>query len=272
MTELQAQDEAMHTRRLFVAWQHPETRSIEPVALLTQTGRDKSPSQYYFSYLKRALDLDAFEPFTAFPDMGRLYSSLKLFPFFANRSMSRKRSDYGRTLELLDLSVDAEPFEVLGRSGGQRATDSLEVFPEPERDPVTGLGRCLFFVRGIRYFPTFEDALEELAVGDRLRMLVDIQNPKNSDAVLLAKQDLRTLGYVPDYLVPHVYTALQNCGAGDVRVEVEHLNGPGTPRHMRMLCRLTTCWPPAYRPFSQPEYQAVVEAPTPAVALTSAAS
>ena len=248
------------SRRLFVAWQDPETRSIEPVAVLTKLDRDGEKAEYRFAYLKRATHLGRFEAFASFPDINRAYYSTALFPFFANRVLARGRQDYEAMMELLDLSVEAEPFEVLERSGGRRETDRLEVFPEPT--VLDGQTTCLFFLRGIRYFEGAEDAAATLEKGAELRILMDVQNQANSQAVLLAKEigtgDLKPLGYVPDYLAEHVHQVLRRCGARDVRVTAEHINRPDTPRHMRLLCRIESCQPEIYRPFSGQAFEEVV--------------
>jgi hypothetical protein len=59
-----------------------------------------------------------------FPELDREYRSNEIFPIFANRVMSPRRSDFGSFLERLDLGPDATPFEILARSAGSRATDS----------------------------------------------------------------------------------------------------------------------------------------------------
>lgn len=256
-----------HEPRLFVAWQDPETRAIEPVAVLTQFKSPSRPAQYKFSYLRRVTSLAGFEPFSAFPELGTDYISEQLFPFFANRVLARKRSDYEATMKLLDLQVEAEPFEVLARSGGRRETDRLEVFPEPVPDG-NGLATCMFFVRGLRYFSGSAEAAEELKTHEELRMLDDLQNPVNSGAIILAKRedsDLRLLGYIPDYLASHAQTVVERCGPANVRVTVEHVNPRDTPRHMRVLCRITSCWPPGYAPFADEAFRPMSEPPTPSL-------
>lgn len=262
MTTMEVKPRQLLTRRLFVAWQNPETRSIEPVAMLTQAKQQHSEPNYAFSYLRRARGLSGFEPFGAFPEIGKVYYSDELFPFFANRLLARKRPDYQDLMDLLDLSVEAEPFEVLARSGARRETDRIEVFPEPT---VTedGQGTCLFFVRGLRYVTGSEQLAETLKSGDALRILCDVQNPVNRAAILLARitdSDFRPLGYMPDYLADHAQTMISECGPMNVRIRVEHVNPASAPRHMRVLCRITSCWPPGYQPFPDDGYEPIADA------------
>ena len=258
MTAESHSDPSHRLRRLYVAWQDPESRAIEPVATLVQEASSRT-TRYLFSYLRRIHSLDRFRPFTAFPETNHLYESETLFPFFANRILARRRSDYGRMMALLDLQLEAEPFEILARSGARRATDHLEVFPEPEMDPRRGEGSCLFFVRGLRYVPGAEQAIDNLAVGDRLRPLLDVQNEANLQVVLLTDNGQHLLGYVPDYLTAHLQTMIRACSPSAVRVVVEHVNSLDSPRHMRLLCRLTTCWPTGYRPFTDVGFEPLAQ-------------
>lgn len=247
-------------RRLFVGWQDPKRRSIEPVAVLTQVAVEPDRVLYYFGYLRRALKFPEFQTFTAFPDIYELYVAERLFPFFENRTLSRKRADFPEMMRVLDLRADAEPFEVLGRSGGKRETDRLEVFPEPEPEGP-GRGRCLFFARGLRYQIRSDEVVAGLERGASLRLLQDLQNPVNPRALLLADSNNQPFGFLPDYLVGHVHDMLRLCGQEGVAVTVEHVNAPATPRHMRVLCRLTSCWPEGYQPFSDDGYEQIAPLP-----------
>lgn len=252
----------MTRRRLFIAWQHPMDRSILPVAVLTLVRGDPGVTRYYFSYLKRALYLKDFTPFSAFPDVHRLYSSSKLFPFFQNRVWSRKRADYGALLSALDLAPDAEPFEVLERSGGRRETDSLEVFPEPYYDRDEREVSFLFFARGLRYIEGADEAASKLRIGDALTILQEWQNPVNPQAFLLAKKPgMRPVGYVPDFLVGLVHDLLRQVGPERVEVAVQHTNGLNTPRQMRVLCKFQARGVLDYPGFNDPALVPVVDVP-----------
>ncbi|MFT3851305.1 MAG: hypothetical protein QM733_00970 [Ilumatobacteraceae bacterium] len=55
-----------------------------------------------------------------------MYDSNVLFPVLSNWLMPRDRPDYGRLVEQLDLTTQADPFEVLARCEGIRATDRVE--------------------------------------------------------------------------------------------------------------------------------------------------
>ena len=128
-------------RRLAVAWQHPETRRITPVGLLTC-----AESIYTFCYLWSARAVAGFQPFLGFPDLERRYEATSLFPLFAQRVMRASRPDFSRYRQALRLEAEASDWSILGRSQGQREGDGIRVFPEPEVDEV-GVTTSTFFVR-----------------------------------------------------------------------------------------------------------------------------
>lgn len=254
-------------RRLFVAWRNPETRQIIPVGLLVQR-RDGDAASYSFAYLKLAETLDGFHPLPGLPNLQRRYDSPALFPVFANRLMPRDRADYPDYLSRLDLDVDADPFEVLGRSNGTRATDRIEVFAAPERT-TDDHAMSLFFVRGIRHLDGAPEAVDRLHDGQVLAIVDDPDNVMNGRALLLAGDDREPVGWVPDYLVEHLHELRQYNGA-DPTVIVEHVNGPDAAPHMRVLCRVTAPWPVGYEPFHSIEFQPVISLEEPTMGPNSA--
>src|SRR5688572_26595580 len=99
-------------RRLFVAWQDPASRAIEPVGVLSRRVDGDEPI-FEYRYLRRAADLAGFRPFVGFPELAGRYRSADLFPFFENRVMPRSRDDYRGFMAQLGLPDQADPFEVL---------------------------------------------------------------------------------------------------------------------------------------------------------------
>lgn len=250
-------------RRLFVTWRNPETRRITPVGLLVQR-QDGDNVSYSFAYLKVAETLEGFHPLPGFPELDRRYDSPALFPVFANRVMPRERPDYPDYLARLDLDLDADPFEVLGRSHGMRATDRLEVFAEPVRNS-DGQSRSLFFVRGIRHLDGAAEAVDRLHIGQALTIVDEPDNPVNARALLLTGSDQVPIGWVPEYVVEHFHE-LRDWNSADPTVTVEHVNGPEVAPQMRVLCLATAPWPESYRPFHSIEFQPVVSLDEPAAA------
>jgi len=245
----------MGERRLYVAWRDPQTRRISPVGLLIQRGSE-SGTVFTFGYLKLAETLERFRPLPGFPDLHRRYDEPVLFPLFANRVMPRERPDFAEYIERLNLNVEADPFEVLARSAGARATDRIEVFPAPERDE-RGRVSCLFFARGIRHLDGAAEAVDQLHRGDVLRLVDDAANEVNPRALLLNAESSVSVGYAPDYLVDHIHELRQLNGA-DPEVVVEHVNGREAAPHLRLLCRLEAPWPSGYQAFSGPQFESIV--------------
>lgn len=243
-------------RRLFVAWQNPRTRTIAPVGCLARAG-ENGDRQYEFRYLQRALSMTDFHPFVSFPNLRHAYRSPHLFPFFANRLMPRAREDYPDYLSTLALNVGADPFEVLGRSGGRRATDAIEVFPEPVVDPATRAAACHFLVRGVRHLDHAQEAIDGLVAGDHLQVLPDPQNSHDPLALLLRTATYGLVGFVPAFLNSIVHRLTGTRSWRDVSVEVVHIADRLGPVHLRLLCRLRLSWPFDDLPFSGPEFALV---------------
>jgi len=250
-------------RRLAVAWQHPETRAISPVAVLNFDGHS-----YSFVYVRRAIDVAGFRPLLGFPDLGRRYESGHLFPLFAQRVMDPRRPDHERYVQRLGLGADASPWEQMTRSGGGRHGDLLQLFPEPASLP-DGSVSCAFLLHGIRHVhpgpivlggqefsPTADEVERRLATlspGDLLRLVREDGNTWNLRAVVTAAADGYPLGWVPDLLLDDLYAMSGGCPE-DVPVTVEQVNGPDAPPHMRVLARLTARPVPGYVPFSGPAW------------------
>lgn len=241
-------------RRLYVSWRAPHG-SIYPIGMLIRR-RVHGQDRYIFAYLKLAEQLDDFAPLPGLPDLHRRYDSEGLFPVFANRVMPRSRPDFDLLAGRVDLAGYVDPFEVMARSGGRRATDRIEVFSGPVRT-ADDRASSLFFVRGIRHLPGAAEVVSALAVGDQLVLVDDANNRYNPRAVLLRATDGRQVGWVPDYLVEHVHE-LRDLNQAEPRVTVEHVNDEMAPPHLRLLCRLDAPWPPGYEPFSEARFQPLV--------------
>lgn len=227
-------------QRLLVVWQHPETRRFVQVAHLDV----RADGQYVFAYEPGAEQVAGFEGFAAFPDLDRRYRSDRLFPFFANRVLSPRRPEYASYLDALDIADDEQaPVELLARSGGARATDTVHIVPEPRIDP-DGREVLCFLVSGTRHLTMASEAIAQLSAGNELALQEQPDNPVNRDALMLVTAAGVPVGWVPDYLLDLVgwYRA-----RGTVRVLVERPNGPEVPPHLRLLCRLEATLSHAHR-------------------------
>lgn len=239
----------MTIEHVFLAWQCPETRRILPVGRLLALGDEG----YEFSYIRaveRARQA-GFQALVSFPDITTVYRSEELPPVFKNRVMPTSRPDYPAFVSELGLQVGAGPMAIMGRSGGRRATDELEVFAPPTLQEDGSL-EMRVLARGVRHVPGAEPAITELAAGERLFVAIDAQNPHSPYARLLRTQSVRLVGYLPDYLA-HELDRL--AVPSEPTVTVERINPSPTPVHHRLLCRVQL--PPNCAPFRGADYSPI---------------
>lgn len=210
--------------------------------------------RYEFAYTRGAVERDGFLPLLGFGDVRRRYVSEELFPLFAERIMSAKRPDRPRYLDALDLSPESEPWEILGRSGGRRAGDTIEVVPEPIVE-ADGRTSSVFLIHGVRHRgPEASRVIDTLEPGDELRLRWDEGNEVNPLAVLVLHGHDVELGYVPDPLVGYVQKVMSD---PEHRLTVVRANGPEVGSHLRLLVRLEGSVSADYVPFGESEWHTV---------------
>jgi hypothetical protein len=241
-------------KALFVVWQDPDTRTWIPVARLT-----REDGTFRFAYTKGALESSKFIGFGRMTDMKTVYESRELFPLFANRILPKSRPEYRQYLEWLGLDEQrADELEVLARSGGLRATDTLEIIPCPE--PTSDHRYVVyFFAHGQRYLSAKDqDRVLSLKSSDRLYLMRDVQNHIDSNALLLRTGDpISVIGYCPRYYSAEFSQLLVKAPVDQVRVMVEKVN-PDAPSHYRLMCRLSAPWPHGFEPCARDAFEPVV--------------
>ena len=245
----QGHDESLD-RRLAVAWRdNSERPSIWPIGVLDFVDR-----LYRFEYVKAADTIAGFRPILEFPRFGEGYVSEELFSFFGQRVMDKARPDYLDYLEALALPSDATDLDVLGRSGGRRKADNVQVIEIPRADP-DGSTTFTFLVHGIRYSPAGDgavtDALAKLQAGDALTLVPQTDNPVNPKALLVVTQNGIEIGWVPDLLVD--YFALIRA-AGDYTLGIVRVNGPEVASQARLVARIVGHVPSGREPFDGSEW------------------
>lgn len=238
-------------KALFVTMQDQASRRWAPVARLTH-----EDGQYRFVYTEGSRHLCGFEPFGRMRDLGSEYISEDLFPLFANRVLPKVRPEYHRYLNWLDLpEAGHDALEELGRTGGLRATDGIELIhcPEPTQDRRYELH---FFARGLRHLaPENQHHVDRLHVGEQLYLLRDMQNAFDRMALLLRTDDPVTLvGYVPRYYSADICQVLDLIKPSAVTVLIQSAN-QDAPTEYRLLCKLDAPWPKGFSPCEQPEFQ-----------------
>lgn len=209
------------TTRLLVTRRDPHTGAYAPVGELT---RDPQTQRYAFAYRPGVT-----RKLPGLP-LGTVSTSDVLFPLFGHRITSPRRADHGDTLGLLDLEPAAEPFEVLERSGGRSATDTLELTPIPDPGPF----EVHFLVHGIRHLDEEEQArIDTLEPGQSVTLTPEPDNEVDCLAVLVT-DDGHRLGYVPRPLLEYVRPAMGH----PHELTVERINSPAAGFRMRLLVRL----------------------------------
>jgi len=247
-------------KSLFLAWQAPN-RAWFPVGRLDA---DVDQHRYHFGYTKGALqaeDAVGFKPLPAFPDFKRTYESSELFPLFQNRVLDPGRKDFAAYLASLDLPPSsADPIEILAVSGGERQTDSLEVFPRIESH-ADGAFHCRFFLHGWRHMSVASQTRAmALEPGEELGVSIELTNRAAPVAILLTTGDYTFLGWTPRYLVPDLLRAISQ--KPSVTARVVRVNAADVPANRRVLVELTGTLPAGSQPMSAEEFQPLVPKPT----------
>lgn len=238
-------------KALFVAWQDPSTRRWIPVGRLTY-----GDGTYKFVYTRGAKVSKYFTPFGRMGDLEAAYVSNVLFPLFANRLLPKSRPDYANYLRWLGLSEQAHnEIEVLSRSGGSRATDTLEMFPCPEPTADKHY-EVYFFSHGLRHLiPQNQGRIGELQADEQLFLMRDIQNQHDAMALLLRTDDpISVVGYCPRYYSGEFSRLLESVSPDRVHVSVAQVN-PDAPMQLRLLCKLSAPWPANFSPCSMDQFQ-----------------
>lgn len=247
-------------KTLFLAWQDSKregsTRGWYPIGRLDA---DPSEKLYRFKYTfgaQKAQKEMGFSPLDAFPKFERVYEAGELFPLFQNRIPSSKRGDYEEFVNRLGLtSRDADPFEILSVTGGERQTDNLEVFPKIIKE-ADGRFRCRFFVHGWRHVSiSAQERLNTLHEGDILRVALEINNPATDIAIQLATaDDYHMIGWAPRYLIQDMLKALAT-RPEKVDATIIRVNPSPAPYNQRVLVELVGHFPDDFEPMSSEEFQ-----------------
>jgi hypothetical protein len=240
-------------KTLYIAWRDALEMKWYPVGRLQSDG-----ASFTFCYTRGAREADRFVLFGQMDDLDGVYTSDVLFPIFENRIMATKRPEFDTFINWLGLQhIDYDPVEVLALTEGRRGTDSIEVFPCPEKSR-DGVYRMAFFIHGIRHLHEAHiDALEELKPGDSLALLLDPQNRYDKNAVMLRTDDpIRFVGYCPRYLTVDLHELLGKTDPQLVRVSVERINFDA-PLQYKMMCKIVAPWPEGFIPCSHPHFSPI---------------
>jgi hypothetical protein len=130
----------------------------------------------------------------ASPDRCALRGAI-LVATFADRIPSAQRADAARILASWGVEHPDDPFEVLAKRGGLRATDRIELAEyRAVDDPLVEL--LEFRVAGMKHVPP--DSRSALGVGATLKFEREPSNPHDPYATIVARTaDGMRAGYVP---------------------------------------------------------------------------
>lgn len=228
-------------KSLYLAWQAPSnsarSKAWFPVGRLDADLNGAEVSSCRFRYTggaKRAQQEAGFEPLISFPEFDQDYHSGKLFPLFNNRVLSSKRADFEEFIDWLGLTrEEADPISILSVSGGLRVTDKLQTFPKVETDD-DGNFQLRFFAHGLRYLnKTSQEKASQLQAGEKLRIMVEVNNPATRLAVTLHSDDYTMVGWAPRYLVEDLVRCIPN--APEIEATVVKVNHGHAPLNQSIL-------------------------------------
>jgi hypothetical protein len=240
-------------KALFIALQQASGLSWTPVARVVKDG-----GLYRLAYTKGALELPNFSGFGRMSDLNKEYVSNELFPLLRNRVLPRNRPEYKHYLNWLGFGNDEhDALDELARTGGLRATDSIELIPAPE-PTGDGLYEAFFFIRGIRHLPQPTiTRISDLQVGERLFVVKDVQNEHDPNALLLRTgEPVSLVGYAPRYYTRDFSELVSGTGVRDAQVVVDRIN-VDAPLPYRVLCRIRAPWPSQFLACDSPEFQSL---------------
>lgn len=238
---------------LVVVFQEPVTRAWTPVGRLSF--RNEAFQFQYTEGAVQASEAGTFMPFGVMREFGGVYGSRELFPIFKNRIMPRSRPEYADyTRWLLGEPGELPPLEELGRSGGARATDNIQLYPIPKN--MDGYYRMPFFTHGVRHLPKSAQAtIGELDAGARLYLMKDLQNAQDSDALALRTESpIVMVGYCPRFLCPDFLRVVEE--DPEAKVVLAQVNADA-PLQLRYRCELVGRWPAGFEPFDTEAFQVV---------------
>lgn len=245
----------MSEKTLFLAWQAQNaSRQWFPIGRLDA---DVARSRYRFRYTagaERAQEEGDFRLITEFPNLNQDYRTDRLWSLFTNRVLTPRRPDFEVYLENLGLPQGTvDPIEILSVNGGNRVTDSYEVFPKIDKQQ-DGSFACRFFLHGWRHVSgVAEDRLESLRPGDELTIALELTNPVTRVAVQVQTSDYLVLGWAPRYLVPDLTLAVAEAPS-EYSATVVRVNPQPAPSRQRVLIEMTGKWR-HHKPMTAPDFE-----------------
>jgi len=229
-------------KRIYVLWQDKESHRQFPVGQLMYIHNDHEAYQFNYIHIVTEAMAHGFQPFPGFPELESTYVSSELFPFFQNRILQPSREEYDSFVKSLGLlPSEAKPIDILARSGGRRATDTIEVFAPAEiiecAEEDYNLAQYYFLLHGLSHMrECAQDLVTDLIKeGDKVFVMHDMQNPVDENALLLRTHDYCSIGFIPRYLLGDMW--INNLLHKDLVFYVYKINKPPSPIQQRIVCK-----------------------------------
>lgn len=207
------------TDNLLVIWQEVKSRQKYHIGTLNH---NKQEELYSFTYaynvprrgLKEAMDV-GFKGIYDFELKREPVTSKELFHFFNKRLPNPKRSDYQGLLNYFGLNENASKMDFLRRTKGKLGTDSYELFSPIITNKRDESFELEVFIEGWQYYDG-DKVLDQLNVGDQLKLMREPENDNDEFAVMVLTQDNTHLGYVAAVYSEFLSQVLENDSEYDV--------------------------------------------------------
>lgn len=191
---------------LYLIWKNPDTRRQYIVGTLSKNGL------YEFKYGVEfvAAQKTGFKGLEAFKDFNKTYKSERLFPVFSSRLPDRKRKGISEILKKYGLS-EYDEYMLLKNSGARLPIDTLE-FIDPLLDDDKPVSKNFYIAGSRHYLPCRGDnCINTVNVkeGDRVSLLLEPENPKDQNAVVVIGNHNEKLGYIPRYYAQQVTSMIK---------------------------------------------------------------
>ena len=225
-------------KTLFLAWQEKESmRRWFPLGRLDVWNEtDTENALYRFRYIKglcMAQEETGIFRFLPFLDPDTIYEAEENFALFKNRVMNRKRPDFDKYLEYLNLPRNATDTQMLSVSGGYRATDNFEIFPKIEKE-ADGSFQTRFFLHGLKLPDTENlELIDSLGVDSQLSMDIPKSDSSNVPVANIKTKHGEIIGQAPCYLASELSKAGEKLS--ELTVKILRKNPIPAPLKERIL-------------------------------------
>ncbi len=152
---------------------------------------DRVDDGFEFHYLKGAREFE-FRGLPEFPLTGDSFKRQQLFATFSSRLPSPMRPDFQSMIDSWGVSNSEDQLEVLAKSGGYSATDSME-FYEVRNDLSRELEFRIAAMTNARF-----DVPQDLKLGESLDLKPEPTNSHDEHATFVIVRGDTKIGYVPN--------------------------------------------------------------------------